>query len=55
VLVKSGALLAVLVLAGRWLPALRPDRIPGLAWLGVLPLTLVQLLVVSVVVVVGGS
>jgi NADH-quinone oxidoreductase subunit H len=55
VLVKSGALLAVLVVAGRALPALRPDRIPALAWLGVLPLVLVQLLVVSVVVVVGRS
>lgn len=55
VLVKTGVLLAALVLAGRALPALRPDRIPALAWLGVLPLTLVQLLVVSVVVVGGGS
>lgn len=55
VLVKTAALLAALVLAGRWLPALRPDRIPGLAWLGVLPLALLQLLVVSVVAVVGGS
>jgi NADH-quinone oxidoreductase subunit H len=54
VLFKTGALLAALVVAGRALPALRPDRIPAVAWLGVLPLTLVQLLLVSVVAVVGG-
>lgn len=51
VLVKTALLLAVLILLRRRLPALRPDRIPAVAWLGVLPLILAQLLVVSVVVV----
>jgi NADH-quinone oxidoreductase subunit H len=51
VLVKTAALLAVLVLMRRRLPALRPDRIPATAWLVVLPLVLLQLLVVSAVVV----
>jgi NADH-quinone oxidoreductase subunit H len=50
-LVKTAALLAAFVLLRRHLPALRPDRIPTVAWLGVLPLVLSQLLVVSVVVV----
>jgi NADH-quinone oxidoreductase subunit H len=51
VLVKTGALLTVLVLLRRRLPALRPDRIPAAAWLVVLPLVLLQVLVVSVIVV----
>jgi NADH-quinone oxidoreductase subunit H len=51
VLVKTAALLAVLVLLRRRLPLLWPERIPAIAWLGALPLILLQLLVVSVVVV----
>lgn len=51
VLVKTALLLGALVLVNRRLPALRPDRIPAAAWLGVLPLILAQLLLVSVVVV----
>lgn len=54
VLVKTALLLAVLVAVGRRLPRLRPDRIPGVAWLGALPLVLVQLLVVSIIAVVRG-
>lgn len=49
-LVKTGVLLAVLVLVRRRLPAIRPDRLTGAAWLVALPLVLVQLLVISVVV-----
>ncbi len=51
-LVKTSALLAGLVLLRRRLPTLRPDRLPPVAWLGALPLVLLQVLVVSVVVVV---
>jgi NADH-quinone oxidoreductase subunit H len=51
VLVKTGILLAALVLLRRRLPALRPDRIAAAAWLVVLPLVLLQVLIVSVVVV----
>ena len=52
--VKTLALLAALVLLRRRLPTVRPERLVGAAWLVVLPLTLLQLLVVSVVVVVRG-
>jgi NADH-quinone oxidoreductase subunit H len=47
--VKTSALLAALVAVRRRMPLLRADRVMRLAWLVVLPLTLVQLLVVSVV------
>jgi NADH-quinone oxidoreductase subunit H len=50
VLVKTLALLAVLILLARRLPALRPERIQNVAWLGALPLVLLQVLVVSAVV-----
>jgi NADH-quinone oxidoreductase subunit H len=50
-LAKTAVLLAAFVLLRRRLPLLRPDRIPAAAWMGVLPLVLVQLLVVSAVVV----
>lgn len=50
-LVKTAAVLALLVTMRRALPALRPDRFMGLAWMVLLPLTLLQALVVSVVVV----
>ncbi len=47
---KTLALLAVLVALRRRLPALRADRIARPAWLVVLPATLLQVLIVSVVV-----
>ncbi|SDY71965.1 NADH-quinone oxidoreductase subunit H [Modestobacter sp. DSM 44400] len=50
-LLKTGLLLAALVLVQRRLPTLRPPRVVRAAWLVVLPLVLLQLLVVSVVVV----
>jgi NADH-quinone oxidoreductase subunit H len=49
-LVKTAALLVVFVLLRRRLPALRPERIQSAAWLGALPLVLLQVLVVSIVV-----
>ena len=52
VLVKTAVLLAVFVVLARRLPVVRPERLAVPAWLVVLPLTLLQLLVVSVVVVV---
>ena len=51
-LVKTAALLAGFVLLRRQLPTIRPDRLATAAWLGALPLVLLQVLVVSVVVVV---
>ncbi|OMQ14657.1 NADH dehydrogenase, partial [Modestobacter sp. VKM Ac-2676] len=54
VLVKTAALLAVLVAVRRRLPVVRPEQLAVPAWLVVLPLTLLQLLFVSVVVVVRG-
>lgn len=53
VIVKTLALLAVLVLLRRRLPAVRPDRFAEVGWLVLLPLTLIQLLVVSVIVLGG--
>jgi NADH-quinone oxidoreductase subunit H len=47
--VKTAALLAGFVLLRRRLPTVRPDRLPPAAWLGALPLVLLQVLVVSVV------
>lgn len=52
--VKALALLSVLVVLRRRLPAVRPDRFLEVGWLVLLPLVLLQLLVVSVVVVVRG-
>jgi NADH-quinone oxidoreductase subunit H len=49
-LAKTAALLAAFVLLRRRVPALRPERIQAAAWLGALPLVLLQVLVVSVVV-----
>ncbi len=49
VLVKTVVLLAALVGAGRWLPALRPDRFLEAAWVVLLPLVVAQDLVVAVV------
>ncbi|MCZ2839348.1 NADH-quinone oxidoreductase subunit H [Modestobacter sp. VKM Ac-2985] len=51
-LVKTAALLAVLVALRRRLPVVRPEQLAAPAWLVVLPLVLLQVLVVSVVVVV---
>ncbi|MDN5761587.1 MAG: NADH-quinone oxidoreductase subunit H [Microlunatus sp.] len=52
-LVKTVVLLGVLVVLRRRLPLLRPDRFLEIGWLILLPATLLQLLVVSVVVVGG--
>ena len=51
VLVKTGALLAVLVWLRRRLPAVRPELFMEVGWVVLLPLVLVQDLVVAVVVV----
>jgi NADH-quinone oxidoreductase subunit H len=53
-LVKTAALLAVLVALRRRLPTVRPDRFLEVGWLVLLPAVLLQLLVVSVVVVAWG-
>jgi NADH-quinone oxidoreductase subunit H len=49
-LVKTAAVLALLVVAGHRVPAVRMDRFMGFSWVVLIPLTLVQLLVVGVVV-----
>lgn len=49
--VKTAAVLALLVAVGRALPALRLDRFMGLSWMVLLPVTLLQALLVSAVVV----
>lgn len=56
-LLTTVAVLALLLLARRALPVLRPDRFVEAGWLVLLPLTLVQLLVVAVVAVLraGGA
>lgn len=46
--VKTVALLSVLVLVRRRLPVVRPDRLATVAWVVVLPLTLLQVLFVSI-------
>lgn len=50
-LLKTLAVLTALVLAARRLPTLRADRFTEVAWLVLMPLTLLQLLVVSLVVI----
>ncbi|WP_216216750.1 NADH-quinone oxidoreductase subunit H [Amycolatopsis aidingensis] len=52
--IKTVAVVALLVWLGRRLPLVRPERLLTWGWLGLLPLALLQLLVVSVVVVVRG-
>lgn len=52
--VKAVGLLAVLVAVRRRVPVVRPDRFLEVGWLVLLPATLLQLLVVSVIVVVRG-
>lgn len=51
-LLKSAAVLAVLVLVRRALPTVRADRLAEIGWVVALPLVIVQALVVSVVVLV---
>ncbi|PYF95908.1 NADH dehydrogenase subunit H [Georgenia satyanarayanai] len=53
-LLKTVALLAVLVLVRGRLPAVRPERFAEVGWLILLPATLVQVLIVSIVMV-GGN
>ncbi len=48
--VKTVAVLAALVVAGRRLPVVRPDRFVDVSWMVLVPLTLVQALVVAVLV-----
>ncbi len=52
-LVKTLAVLGVLVWLRRKVPAVRPDKFMEIGWLVLLPAALVQMFVVSVVVVVG--
>ncbi|MCI2237285.1 NADH-quinone oxidoreductase subunit H [Paenibacillus sp. TRM 82003] len=52
-LLKTVALVSVLVAVRGRFPLLRPDRLVELGWVVVLPLTLLQLLVVSIVAVAG--
>ncbi|MFI9812730.1 complex I subunit 1 family protein [Saccharothrix variisporea] len=52
--VKTAAVLGVLVWAGRRFPTIRVDRFQEVAWLVLVPATLVQALVVSVVVLMRG-
>ena len=49
-IVKTGAVLAGIVWVGRRLPAVRMDRFAELAWVVLIPLTILQALVVAVVV-----
>lgn len=51
VLVKTVVLLAALVLVGRRMPTIRPDKFMEIGWVVLIPLVLAQLLVVSLVVV----
>ena len=53
--VKTLAVLAVLVWARRRLPTIRADRYAELAWVVLIPLTIVQALVVSLVVLTRGG
>ena len=49
VLVKTIVVSLLLVLAGRRLPSLRPDKLLELGWVVVLPLVVAQDLVVAVI------
>lgn len=53
VLVKAVALITALVVVGRRLPLVRPDKLVEVGWVVLLPLVLAQLLVVSLIVVGG--
>lgn len=48
--IKTLAVLAALVVAGRRMPIIRPDRFVDVAWMVLVPATLVQALVVAVLV-----
>jgi len=52
-LLKTVAVVVVLVWAGRRLPVLRPDRVVEVAWTVLVPVTLVQALVVAVLLLSG--
>ncbi len=52
-LVKTLAVVALLVWAGRRFPVLRPDRTVEVAWVVLVPVTLLQALVVAVLVLTG--
>lgn len=51
---KTVTVVVAMVMAGRRIPVLRPDRFVELAWVVLVPLTLVQALVVAVLVLSGG-
>ncbi len=53
-LVKTLLLLAAFIVAGHRLPVVRPERLAEAAWMLVLPAVLLQALLVSIVVAVGG-
>lgn len=52
-LLKTLAIITVLVLVGRRMPVLRPDLVVDMAWVVVIPLTLLQTLIVAVLTVSG--
>ena len=52
-LLKTAAVIVAMVVAGRRLPALRPDRVVEAAWMIMVPATLAQALVVGVFVLAG--
>ena len=49
VMLKTAVLSSLLVLVGRRVPSLRPDKLLELGWVVVLPLVVAQALVVSVI------
>ena len=55
VLIKTLVVLAGMLTVRRLFPMIRPDRLAGLAWVIVLPLTIVQVAVVAVIVGVNGG
>jgi NADH-quinone oxidoreductase subunit H len=50
-LLKTAAVLALLLWAGRRMPTIRMDRFQEIAWMVLIPATLVQALAVSIVVI----
>jgi len=52
-LVKTAAVLGVLVWAGQWWPTIRMERFAEISWVVLLPVTILQALVVSIFVLVG--
>ncbi|MDQ6753487.1 MAG: NADH-quinone oxidoreductase subunit H [Actinomycetota bacterium] len=53
ILLKTGVVLAVMVWAGHWLPAVRMERFTEISWLVLVPLTILQALAVSIFVLLG--